>query len=1012
MPTEQHSRQVAAPPPRRPGGRAVLLAIAAALLVGFGIGFGLGQPRLRQVSPLPVISVTGCDELWADPDGGYRCGLSPETLQAAALSSAAEPDPHIEVRMQEPAGGFLVYSAPPPHGLRRHDGELTLSLPLSSENPDAVLQGTHYYLFGIRQLRLRLTRYVQGAAPPTASSSDPARRAALLNEQGKQLYDQGRTAEAIAAFEGSLALAEPLGQVSLAANSARHYAALLFRQSKDAEAAGRILDRYEPLLRLQAIEHAGATFERALYATSRGELARAQSFYREAIAEAVAVNYPELRQTVTASYVAFLHQQGDHAAAQKQAALIGRELAAQSRDDSEQPCARSRTLAVLARAQLNAAETVPALAQTARQTLDDALTFAKNDDCRDRSALLHIYSSAARAVLLLAEGASESGKADRAALAALLAEVEIRAGDALAITPALSPLQRMDLGEVFGRLAKLRGEYAAAIPLLKEVELLASRGLVAEPRYRALIALASCQDALARSTPDAARARLLEREARLNFETAEQLISDLVLFVPLPAARRGFLPRYESGLAAYLDFLLHRSDLREALAVMRRAQVRGLALTLQAGLLDPRTAAQAAALQRDANDLLESSLRRHNALQLADGSTPQSLQQQRQHLDEQLARLRQAGLGALPLRPLQTGEAMLICHALPQGRTACLYAVADGRTAQLILPTAELQALLATGDAQQQFSRRLLGPFAALIDHTRVLRIIPFPLLRSVEFAALAHPVRGDSLANAGRTVVYALDVDPRALPTQPPHRAGSREIATVVVYGHLASTAQVTPPLLSRLQALGWQPHLFAPPVMEHGYAPLRRLRCMLGLVNNCRHPLLPVDHPDLPIHPGSAASVLPGLQGVNLAHFYTHASFGGEGGGWESAIRMPDQGSLRAADLMRLTPSPRFSVLITCEGGQSGVGQEVDDISLAQALLLRGGEAVVAANQKLADAVGAAWTRALYDAAPASTSDGQAYLNAEQPDLRSAYLAAQLALKARSPAAADWTALRLYVH
>lgn len=1012
MPSEEPSRQVAARSPRQPRKRAALLALGAALSVGFGLGYWLGPPQLRQASPLSVISITGCDELWADPDGGYRCGLLPETLQAASSSSTAGPEPRIEVRMQEPAGGFRVYSDPPPQELRRQDGELTLFLPLSSGNPDVVLQGTHYHLFGIQKLRLRLTRYVVDAAPLPAFASDPARRAVLLNEQGKQLYDQGRTAEAIAAFEGSLALAEPLGQISLAANSARHYAALLFRQSKDAEGARQILDRYEPLLRLQAIEHAGATFERALHASSRGELARAQSFYRQAMTEAVAVNYPDLRQTVSASYVGFLHQQGDHAAAQKLAAVVTRELAVLSRADFEQPCARSRGLAVIARAQLSAAETIPALAQTARQTLRDALAFAKADDCPDRSALAHLYSSAARALLLLAEQASERGEPARAELTALLAEAETRVAEALAVTGALSPLQRMDLGEVYGRLARLRGEYAAAIPFLTEVELLARRGLVAEQRYRALIALASCQDALARTTPMAASARLLDQQARRHFETAEQLLSDLVLFVPLSAARRGFLPRYESGLAAYLDFLLHRADLPEALAVMRRAQVRGLALTLQAGQLDPQTAAQAVALQQDANDLLETALRRQDALQLADGSTPQSLQQQRQRLDEQLARLRQAGLGALPLRPLQAGEAMLICHALPQGRTACLYAVADGRTAHLVRATAELQAALATSDAQQQLSSRLLAPFAALIDHTSVLRIIPFPLLRSVEFAALAHPVRGGSLANAGRTVVYALDVDPRALPAQPSHRAGIPKEAPVVVYGHLGSTAQVTPPLLSRLHALGWQPHLYAPPVMEQGYAPLRRLRCMLGLVNNCRHPLLPVDHPDLPIHPGSAASVLPGLQGVNLAHFYTHASFGGEAGGWESAIRMPDQGSLRAADLMRLTPSPRFSVLITCEGGQSGLGQQVDDISLAQALLLRGGEAVVAANQKLADAVGAAWTRALYDAAPAPASDGQAYLHAEQPDLRSAFLAAQLALKARSPAAADWTALRLYVH
>ncbi len=915
----------------------------------------------------------------------------------------------------------MVYSAATAHALRRREHELVLSLPLLGTLPELTLLGTHYYLFGRTPLALRLQSYVamapsslgpaqlRPAAEPAAS--DGSLSAAELNERGKQHYDHGRTAEAIADFEAALQRSAPAGQISLAANSARHYAALIFRQTKDADAAEQILDRYEPLLRLQAIEHAAATFERALYAASRGELVRAQSFYRLAMAEAVAVDYPELRRTVQSSYVAFLHQQGEHAAAKTQAAAVSRDLAALSLDQVEQPCSRSRELAVLARAQLNAAETVPALAQTARETLAQALQFADRDACRDQAALAHLYSSAARASLRVAEGQSAAQPMPPSALSALLGEAEARVSQALATQPRLSPLQRMDLGELLGRLALLRQDYAGAIPLLRDAELLARRGLVADLRYRALIALAIAQDALAQRLTAPFEATTLTQQAEQNFAAAEQLLSDLVLFVPLPAARRGFLPRYEWGLSAYIDSLLRRGDHQAALGVMRRAQVRGLALTFQAGLLDPGKAAQAQALQQDAAALLQQSLQRQDRLPVLSSDTPQSLQEQRQRLDDLLRRLRQAGLGGLPLRPLRPGEALLICHPLPQQRIACIYALSDGRLDSLRLPLAELDTALSAVDAPRRLSRLLLLPFAPLLADTAVLRIIQSPLLRSIEFAALPHPLQADSLATRGRSVVYALDVDPRALPAQPAASQATPPPAMVVVYGHLFSTAQLTPPLLRRLRQLGFRPSLYATPRMEHGYAPLRRLRCWLGLVNNCAEPLLPAEAPEIPLFTGSAASVLSGLQGVGLAHFYTHAEFGREQGGWESAILMPDRSSLRAAELMRLAPAPRHTVLITCEGGQSAVGDEADDISLAQALLLRGGEAVVAANQKLLDSVGAAWTRALYDAAPHPPEQGAPYLSAAQPDLAAAFHHAQLALRAQSPARLDWTALRLYV-
>ncbi|HNN93065.1 MAG TPA: CHAT domain-containing protein [Pseudomonadota bacterium] len=990
------------------------------LTLMLGLGALWGHRPTIPPQALSVVSITGCDEIVSDPPQGYRCGLLPETLQAAQIGTGPGQPPHIEVRMKEPPGGFIVYAAAASQRLERRDGELILSWPLLGELPDLQVHGRHYYLFGSTPLALRLVSYVappprEGAAAPAAAppdAADPAARADELNRLGKDLYDHGRMQGAIAAFAESAELAEQSGQLSLAANSARHHAAIVFRHSKDAEGAAQLLDRAEPLLRLQAIEHAAATFERALYAGSRGDLQRAASFYRQAMAEALAVDYPELRRTIASSFVAFLHQQGEHLLAQEQAEALIKELSSLRLADIEQPCARSRSLGVLARAQLNAAETVPALAQAAAQTLDRALAFAGRDGCVDSAALAYLSVSSARALLLVAAQLKPDRPADRTLLDAQLGQAETHIHRAISALRALSPQQRMDLGEALGRLAVLRGDYASAVVLFRDVEALASQALSADPQYRALIALAVSEDALARTTSSPAEQPVLRRQARQHFANAERLLSDMVLYVPVPAARRGFLPRYEAGLGAYIDSLLAEGDRDEALAVMRRAQVRGLALTFQAGLLSERSAEQVAALQKDATELLQQSLGQETRLSLGGEDTPRSLQEQRQRLDGLMARLRQVGLGELPLRKLLPGEGMLICHALPHDRTACLYALADGRKQSHIVTTAELYAAQAAADAPQRLSRLLLSPFAALIDATAVLRVIPSPLFRSVELAALPYPGPEDgTLVSANRRLVYALDIAPHALPARTAPASPGPPTAPVVVYSHIAGAAQVTPPLLARLQFLGWQPSLYSTPQLENGANPLRRLRCWLGLVNNCREPLLPADGRPWPLFSGSASSVLPTLQGVELAHFYTHAWFGREQGGWQSAILMPDGSMLHASELMRLLPAPRFVVMITCEGGQGGQGQDAEDMSLAQALLLRGGEAVVAASRQLADQVAVQWTQALYSASPLRSAGGPAFLQAARPDLGSAFHAAQRSLQARSPAASDWTALRLYV-
>ena len=89
------------------------------------------------------------------------------------------------------------------------------------------------------------------------------------------------------------------------------------------------------------------------------------------------------------------------------------------------------------------------------------------------------------------------------------------------------------------------------------------------------------------------------------------------------------------------------------------------------------------------------------------------------------------------------------------------------------------------------------------------------------------------------------------------------------------------------------------------------------------------------------------------------------------------------------------------------AGQGADADDISLAQALLLRGGEAVVASTRPLEDELSGRWSQALYGTKDSAT----AHLSAAEPSLPEAFRAAQVTLRNRHAPPRDWTALRLFV-
>ena len=188
-----------------------------------------------------------------------------------------------------------------------------------------------------------------------------------------------------------------------------------------------------------------------------------------------------------------------------------------------------------------------------------------------------------------------------------------------------------------------------------------------------------------------------------------------------------------------------------------------------------------------------------------------------------LTHLREAGRGQMPLRPLQPGEAMHLCHPLPHGELACF--VADQQ---------ELQVARLRADALQQATRPaeqatlLLAPFARLLNRARVLRVLPSQPLREVNFPALPWPGDSGYLSSGERLVVYALDLDLGARPAVPPTVRGQALMLTNLNLQHAQKSA---PGLFDRLRQLGWQVTPYSNQRFDHGFNVRRRLRCWLGL-------------------------------------------------------------------------------------------------------------------------------------------------------------------------------------
>jgi hypothetical protein len=501
------------------------------------------------------------------------------------------------------------------------------------------------------------------------------------------------------------------------------------------------------------------------------------------------------------------------------------------------------------------------------------------------------------------------------------------------LLPKASLGERLWWLDLEGRVAINENHLHDAITYYDELARQAERAQSLEGRFRA---------AFGRANVDL---KLKRREAAIeDLARADHLIDEQVWHIPAREGRETFIAQQEKATRLYLALLLETGQTQAAFALARRARSR---LLRQLTIRDRLAQLKAGEQQRWDQALskywtLRGAIDRQAAQewQLPDDQEKPA----RERLASQLAEA-QKGLdnamaalgdpGESPLSPPGRGEVILTYYPLPEGHGwAGFAAYPEGlQVTKFDLPD--------LGDPKA-LARSLLVPFQRLLDGAERVRVLPYGILQAVDFHAL--PFSGDSLL-ARHLVVYSLD-----LPVFPASVPASRRLAFLVAdpEGNLPATREEAMAVSAAIPAWG------------SGWT----LRPLVGTK-------------------ASSQTVLAALSGADLFHFAGHGSFTGSAG-WDSELRLADGSRLMLGDLLTLRPAPAWVVLSACDAGRASEQAPGEGIGLAQAFLLAGSRAVIAATQSVQDRSARDLLREMYRNWQPGADLPQQFLRAQRACLR----------------------------
>jgi hypothetical protein len=451
------------------------------------------------------------------------------------------------------------------------------------------------------------------------------------------------------------------------------------------------------------------------------------------------------------------------------------------------------------------------------------------------------------------------------------------------------------------RAAIAEGEPERALQIYEDLDRMATAVLSPEGRLQASLGLAKARIALGQ--PDSAIDALAEADRRID----EQIWQ-----IPAHEGRDTFLGQREEATRLYLQLLLDDGQRQRAFALARRARSRLLHRLSVRDRLNQLTTAE----RRKWDDLLSEYSTPRNAVdrqaaeewQLVPDERKRSQQDRKAQLaraqgalDQALAFLGDPGKGSLS--PPGPGEVILAYHPLSKDRWVGFAATVRGvETATFELPPGGF-------DAPEGLARKLLEPFRSAIEASERVRVLPYGLLRGVEFHAL--PFAGEPLF-AHRRVVYSLD-----LPVRAPAPADGKLVALLVSdpLGNLAGAREEAEAVAEAVGAWG------------SGW----RLERLGGLE-------------------AEAGAVLKALPTASFFHYAGHGTFAGFAG-WDSSLPLANNSRLALGDLLTLSRVPQWVVLSACDAGHSSEQAPGEGIGLANAFLLAGAQTVIASTQEVKD-------------------------------------------------------------
>jgi cellulose synthase operon protein C len=507
--------------------------------------------------------------------------------------------------------------------------------------------------------------------------------------------------------------------------------------------------------------------------------------------------------------------------------------------------------------------------------------------------------------------------------------------------------QRLWWNDLEARAAIAKGRPERALVLYDEMEERAGLALSPEGRFRAFLGQARARIALGQS-----------EEALAALAEANRSIDEQSWQIPIHEGRDTFVAQREEATRLYLELLLAKGRREEAFALARRARSR----LLQQLALRDRLARLTPEEQRKWDAALSAyrTLRAEIDQQAAqEWQLPQAQRKRaRESRASQLARAQEnldravAGLearGETRLSPPGPGEVILAYHPLPRGWVG-FAADSTGIEARIM----ELPAPLPTDP--KALSEKLLAPFRPVIERAWRVRVLSYGSLRPVDFHAL--PFAGELLL-ARRIVVYSLDLP---VLSSPAPRGRSRALLVSDPQGNLPAAREEAETIAGASRAWG----------------PAWALERLDGTE-------------------AGAERVRQALPDATLFHYAGHGTFAGFAG-WNSELELADGSRLTVGDILALRPAPAWVVLSACEGGRSSEEAPGEGIGLAQAFLLAGARAVIAADQRVPDRTARDLMRELY--------------RGWQPgeDLPGQFQRAQLASRRQDPAG-RWASFRLLV-